>query len=296
MERKIVYQITEAEEGQKIGVFLQNRGYSGQNLIALKKMPESILIDGRWEYVNYKMHAGETMEVHIQETASSEKIEPEDLPLDIVYEDEDILVVNKDADTPVHPSLNHYHGTLANAVAYYYQQQGKEFVFRCVNRLDRDTTGLVILAKHMLSSAILGNAMKKREIKRQYVAIVAGEDIDDEGTIDLPIDRKDGSVIERVVSPEGQRAVTYYKVLQRKNGLSLITLRLETGRTHQIRVHMKAIGHPLIGDDLYAPEYMLMDRQALHSGALTFPHPITGEEMHFEQEIPEDMKNYFHLS
>lgn len=293
MERVISYKITEREENQKIGDFLQRQGYSGQNLIALKKMPESILINGKWEYVNYRMHAGEVLTVHILEPASSEKIEPEDVPLDIAYEDEDILVVNKSADTPVHPSLNHYHGTLANAVAYYYQQQGTEYVFRCVNRLDRDTTGLVVLAKHMLSCAVLGNAMKQRRIKRQYVAIVAGADIDDEGTIDLPIDRKDGSVIERIISSEGQRAVTHYQVLQRKDDLALIALQLETGRTHQIRVHMKAVGHPLIGDDLYAPEHMLMKRQALHSGALTFPHPITGEMMHFEQPLPEDMAIFF---
>lgn len=291
MERIIQYTIEKTDEGKQIQNFLMEKGYSRQNITELKKMPESILIDGRWEYVKYLLKEGEILTIHIKEMESSEKIEADDIALDICYEDEDILVINKPANMPVHPSLNHYHGTMANAVAHYYQKQGKEYIFRCINRLDRDTTGLTIMAKHMVSGAILGQAMVERQIHREYLAIVAGEDLADEGCVDAPIARKCDSLIERVVSEDGQRAVTHYKVLERRNGLALIALHLETGRTHQIRVHMKHIGHPLIGDSLYAPEYMLMGRQALHSHKLTFKHPMTGQEMVLTQELPPDMKH-----
>lgn len=290
MERILQYNITGVDAGKQIQNFLLEKGYSRQNLTDLKKMPESILVNGRWEYVKYVLEEHDCLTVHIQEMSSSERIEPEELPLDICYEDEDILVVNKPANMPVHPSLNHYYGTLANAIAHYYKKQGQEYVFRCINRLDRDTTGLVILAKHMVSGAILGQAMIERRIHREYLALVAGEDMEDMGTVDAPIARKNQSLIERMVSSEGQRAVTHYKVLERKNGISLVSLHLETGRTHQIRVHMKHIGHPLIGDSLYAPEYMLMDRQALHSYQLEFTHPITGEQLILKQDLPKDMQ------
>ena len=293
MERVITYKINNADAGKQIQAFLLEKGFSRQNITELKKMLESILVDGRWEYVKYLLKEGEDLTIHIRESASSERIEPDEMPLDVVYEDEDILVVNKPADMPVHPSLNHYHGTLANAVAYYYKKQRQEYIFRCINRLDRDTTGLTIMAKHMVSGAILGQSMVERQIHREYLAIVAGEDIEDEGCIDAPIARKSDSLIERIVDRDGQRAITHYKVLERRNGLSLISFHLETGRTHQIRVHMKHIGHPLVGDSLYAPEYMLMERQALHSYKLTFRHPMTGKEMIITQEMPEDMRRVF---
>lgn len=290
MDRKIQYQIKKEDAGKQIQTFLREQGFSQQNITELKKMPESILVDGRWEYVRYLLKEGEIVTIHIMENSSSKKIEPDNISLDICYEDEDILVVNKPANMPIHPSLNHYHGTLANAVAYYYKKQEKDYIFRCINRLDRDTTGLTIMAKHMVSGAILGQQMAERKIHREYLAIVAGEDIPDAGCIDMPIARKSDSLIERMVSREGQRAVTHYRVLERRNGLALVTLHLDTGRTHQIRVHMKYIGHPLVGDSLYAPEYMRMERQALHSHKLTFQHPITGEKMVLQQELPEDMK------
>lgn len=294
MERILHYKISKEDENKAIASFLEKAGYSGQNIINLKKIPESMLLNGKWEYVTKKLAEGDMLTIHIVEDTSSEKIPPVKLPFPVVYEDEDIVVVNKPADMPIHPSMNNYENTLGNAAAYYFAEKGQPFVFRCINRLDRDTTGLTILAKHMLSSSILNEDMLHRRIKRTYYAIVMGEDLPDEGVIDAPIGRKEGSTIERMVDFEnGERAVTHYKVLERKKGKALVALNLETGRTHQIRVHMKYIGHPLIGDFLYNPECKLMERQALHSYRLEFTHPITKEEMVFMAPLPEDMAEGF---
>lgn len=291
MERIITYHIDNTSTGLRIEQYLRRRGYSYQNLTQLKKMPESILINGVWSYMRTPLKSGDILTVHIKETESSPNIPPVNLPLDIIYEDEDIIVVNKPAGMPVHPSLNNYENSLANALMYYYQEQGKPFIFRCTNRLDRDTSGLTVIAKHMVSSAILSNMGVRHEITREYLAIVRGELIPEEGTVDAPIGRAESSLIERKIDFEkGEHAVTHYHVIEEKNGHSLVSLTLETGRTHQIRVHMKHIGHPLIGDYLYNPDMEFISRQALHSYRLSFSHPITGEQMDFTAPLPEDMR------
>lgn len=290
MERILTYKIAEADAGLSIGEYLQRKGYSSQTIKELKKMERSILINGEWEYVRHRLNVGEELVIHIKEEDSSEKIPPVKLDFEIVYEDEDIMVVNKPADMPIHPSLNNYYNSLANGLAYYFQQQGKAFVFRCVNRLDRDTSGLTIIAKHILSAGILSKQVANREIHREYLAIVRSIPVLAEGTIDAPIARKEASVIERVVDfKKGDRAVTHYKTIATKNGHSLLSIHLETGRTHQIRVHMKYIGCPLIGDYLYNPDMENITRQALHSHRLVFTHPITGETMDFTAPLPKDM-------
>lgn len=294
MERIITYQINETFQNTTILQFLKKKHYTDKAIIALKKTPEGILLNGVWAYVNQKISSGDILTIKLSETESSEKIVPEKLDMDIVYEDEDILVVNKPANMPVHPSQNHYTGTLANGIAYYFAAQGKPFIFRCVNRLDRDTTGLTILCKHQLASGILSNMVSERLIKRTYLAICTDDgSLPENGTINAPIARKEGSTIERIVDYEkGEDATTHFKKLLHlpDKQISLIQLRLETGRTHQIRVHMSSIGHPLIGDDLYGGDCTLINRQALHSYSLHFIHPVTLEEMYFEQELPEDMK------
>ncbi len=291
MERIITYHIDNTSTGLRIEQYLRRRGYSYQNLTQLKKMPESILINGVWSYMRTPLKSGDILTVHIKETESSPNIPPVNLPLDIIYEDEDIIVVNKPAGMPVHPSLNNYENSLANALMYYYQEQGKPFIFRCTNRLDRDTSGLTVIAKHMVSSAILSNMGVRHEITREYLAIVRGELIPEEETVDAPIGRAESSLIERKIDFEkGEHAVTHYHVIEEKNGHSLVSLTLETGRTHQIRVHMKHIGHPLIGDYLYNPDMEFISRQALHSYRLSFSHPITGEQMDFTAPLPEDMR------
>ena len=294
MERIITYHIDARAGGLRTEQFLRRRGYSCQNLTQLKKMPESILINGVWSYMRTPLSAGDTLTVHIRETESSPNIPPVDLPLCIVYEDEDIIVVNKPAGMPVHPSLNNYRNSLANALMYYYQQQGKPFIFRCTNRLDRDTSGLTVVAKHMVSSGILSAMTARHKIRREYLAIVRGHVTPPSGTIDAPIGRAGTPLIERRIDFEhGERAVTHYRVVKEKNGHSLVSLVLETGRTHQIRVHMKYLGFPLVGDYLYNPDMKYIQRQALHSHSLAFRHPITGEDLKFTAELPEDMLRIF---
>lgn len=293
MKRNFIYHITEQNSHSTIGSYLKEKGYPHAVMVHLKKTPESILLNGQWEYVNTPLHTGDLLEIKLIENDSSEKIPPIFAPFSIIYEDEDILVVDKPANMPVHPSLNHYENTLANAVCYYYANQGIPYTFRCVNRLDKNTTGLTILAKHMLSSAILSQDVATKSIQREYLAIVQGE-TETSGTIDAPIGRKDASTIEREINYEtGERAVTHYRKIDTKNGYTLLSLVLETGRTHQIRVHMTSIGHPLIGDFLYNPTSCELPRQALHSHKLTFLHPITKEPLEFIAPLPKDMADFW---
>jgi len=257
----------------------------------MKRAEHAILLNGEPAFGRTVLREGDVLRILVPEEVndSDSSIIPVPLPLDILYEDEDILVLNKPADMPVHPSAGNYENTLANGVAWYYKQQGKAFVYRCINRLDRDTTGVLVLAKNPLSGALLSAQMKHRQIRRTYLAIVQGITPEQE-TIDAPIGRAADSTIERQVDfTNGESAVTHYERLATYHSYSLIELHLETGRTHQIRVHMNYIGHPLPGDFLYNPDYSHISRQALHSHHLRFRHPITGEEMHFTAPVPEDM-------
>ena len=290
MNRNIDYIIDEDSAGLRVEQFLRRKRYSGQNLSEIKRMPKSILVNGVHYYMRQELSKGDHLQVRICETQNSEKIPPTKLPLDIIYEDEDLLVLNKAAGMPIHPSLNNYTNSMANALAYYFQSQGKPFIFRCCNRLDRDTSGLTIVSKHLVSGSILSDMTKYREVHREYLAIARGSVTPSEGTIQAPLGRKEGTIIERTVDWEhGEDAVTHYKVVKEANGHSLVSLRLETGRTHQIRIHMKYLGYPLIGDYLYNPDMEYMTRQALHSHHMEFTHPITGEHMSFTAPLPEDM-------
>ena len=292
MNRTISYDIDSHSEGLRVEQFLRRKGYSAQNLSTIKRMPESILVNGVHYYMKQTLKAGDRLLVRIQETESSRNIPPVCAPLSVVYEDEDLIVINKPAGMPIHPSLNNYTNSLANALAWYYQQQGKPFIFRCCNRLDRDTSGLTVVAKHLVSGNILSTMTKKKEVRREYLAVVRGHIVPESGTISAPLARKGGTIIERVVDfDRGEPAVTHYHLIQEANGHSLVSLQLETGRTHQIRIHLKHLGFPLVGDYLYNPDMEYISRQALHSFRLSFPHPITGEVMDFTAPLPEDMRN-----
>ena len=289
MERQILYIID--KDYKSISDFLKSKGYTSSNIVELKKYENGIVLNGTWAYMNQKPAILDRLLVRVCEYKKSENILPIFIKLDIKYEDEDIVVVNKPSDMPIHPSLNNYENSMANALMYYYRD--KNFVFRCINRLDRDTTGLSVVAKHFLSAGILNTSMQRREIKRVYNAIVEDDgSLKESGTVDEPIARDDDTLIKRRVSKEGQRAITHYKVLKRLRGASLIELRLDTGRTHQIRVHMSYIGHPLVGDYLYNERYYDKEnvRPLLHSKSLSFIHPITGENLYLECELPKDFK------
>lgn len=290
MNRTFHYHITEHDAGKAIDFFLKSHGFSRHIISGLKTHFDGILVNHEHQNTKYLLQENDVLTVTIMEPAASEKIIPVLMELSIVYEDEDILVLNKPADTPIHPSMHNYENSLANGVAYYYQKESSPFVFRCINRLDRDTTGLTIIAKNSLSSAILSVMVSNRQIHREYMAIVSGI-TPMSGTINAPIGRKCDSAIERIVDYEhGERAITHYQRIACSKTHSLLKLQLETGRTHQIRVHMKHIGYPLIGDYLYNPDYSIIKRQALHSCRLTFSHPITGIPLEFTAPLPKDMK------
>lgn len=293
MNRIFTYIIPVEFEGQTILSFLKHKQYSSPIITHLKRTELGILLNDQWGRVRDILHTDDILKITLAETTTSDNIAPSPLPLSIVYEDEDLMVVNKAPNTPIHPSQGNYDNTLANAVAYLYQKRNEPFVYRCMNRLDRDTSGLLILAKNMYSASLLSSMIKNREIHREYLAIATGF-VPEQGIIDQPIGRVDGSTIEREVNPvTGDPARTHFKRIAYKNGYSLVSLKLETGRTHQIRVHMKFIGHPLPGDFLYNPDYSIIDRQALHSYRLSFSHPITKEPLIFTAPLPTDMQKIF---
>lgn len=293
MERYLQYFIDGEDAGSTVEQFLKSKSYSRQVLVQLKKTEEGILLNGRWAYTRDILKENDCLQIHLTEEEASEQIEPVYLPFEVVYEDEDLMVINKPANMPVHPSVNNHDNTLANAVAYYNKERKEEFPYRCINRLDKNTTGLLIIAKNSLSAAGLYKQMRERQIHRTYLAVVKGW-IYEAGTIDKPIARKEDSAIERIVDEEhGEAAVTHYLPLDWGDDWTLLQCELETGRTHQIRVHMSFLGHPLPGDFLYNKEEAAdINRQPLHSWKLSFSHPITGEEMNFTQSIPTDMMEF----
>lgn len=288
------------ENGRTVEELLRSLGYSKSLINRIKLTDNGLLIHGEKVYTTHHMQPGERLEVTLPQEPSSKHIVPTPMSLSILYEDEDLMVINKAANVPIHPSQGNFSNSLANGLAWYFEQKQQTFVFRAINRLDRDTTGLLIVAKNALSSCILSDMVKKRQIHRTYLAAVNGNLSDQpEGTIDVPIARLPGSTIARIPDPvHGESAVTHYRLLSYQSGTdtSLLEIRLETGRTHQIRVHMKYIGHPLYGDFLYNPDYRFLNRQSLHSWKLSFLHPVTRDPMEFTADIPEDMQQFFHCT
>lgn len=281
--------------------YLHHCGYSHHLLARIKRSEQGILLNGEGVPVSRPLHTDDQLSIYLEEEVPSEHIPAAPVPFSIVYEDEDLLVVNKPSDTPIHPSFHNHENTLANGIVHYYEQQGIPFVYRCINRLDRDTSGLLVIAKNALSSSILSTAIKQQTlssaespflIHRTYLAIVEGK-LETPGIVTAPIGRKPGSVIERCVDfANGEPAITHYQPLHYRSdlNLSLVSLQLETGRTHQIRVHMGYLGYPLIGDYLYYPKKDQISRQALHSWKLSFHHPITKEYLEFQAPLPDDMQ------
>ena len=220
-------------------------------------------------------------------------IENQSIKLEILYEDEWMLIVNKPPFMPIHPTMRHYEDTLSNGVKAYFNSINLKKKIRPVNRLDKDTSGIVIFAKCEYIQEELTRQMKDNIFKKEYLALVTGNlEIKDEfEIIELPIKRKVDSIIERTVSPDGEKATTLYKITKNYDGFCLVKIRLLTGRTHQIRVHFKNIGHPLLGDSLYGSESSLINRQALHAKKVSFIHPITKQIIEIDASIPEDINN-----
>lgn len=281
------YTVLDTEDGQKIAQILHNQLNISSRLLKKLKMNEKILVNDKPVYSNYIVKADDFITVLI-DFEEIDYIEAEEMNLDIIYEDEYILVVNKPAGIVVHPSSYHLNNTLANGVKYYLNNNKK---IRPINRLDRDTSGIVMFAKNEYVQECFQN---KSDYKKEYLAIATGIIENDKGTINKPIARKPGSIMEREINyDEGQVAITHYDVLERfvEEGYTLLHIELETGRTHQIRVHFKSEGHILLGDDLYGAPSELINRQALHAWKISFIHPITKQEIKLEANIPEDINN-----
>jgi 23S rRNA pseudouridine1911/1915/1917 synthase len=279
----------EAEEGRTLREVLQ-RGYGVSRRLLIKaKYSGEIRVNDKLAYVSERLRKGDIVTVSLPEE-QAEHVEPEEMPLAIRHEDDDLLILSKPAGLVVHPTRTHPSGTLANGVLAYYLANGESRRFRPVNRLDKDTTGLMIVAKNQWAHEQCSRMQKERTLKRTYQAIVHGRMEALEGTIDAPIGLRDDSIIQRMVREDGQSARTHFRVLARNDQFSWVELQLETGRTHQIRVHLSYMGHPLLGDDLYGGSRERIGRQALHAAALSFCHPRTGEEMTITEPLPDDMQ------
>ncbi|MFS0574482.1 RluA family pseudouridine synthase [Sporosarcina sp. 179-K 3D1 HS] len=273
--------------------FLQFNGISKRTLTALKYGGGSIQVNGTERTVRHSLAHGDQVTVIFPEEQTSDGLRPEEGPLSILYEDEALLIIDKPANQSTIPSRDHPGGSIANRVAGKFKREGIPATVHIVTRLDRDTSGLLCIAKNRHIHHLLSEQFKVDGIYRNYFAIVEGPLQPGQFTIQQPIGRKEGSIIERIVRIDGKYARTDVEVLSnhKMNGeeLTYISLVLHTGRTHQIRVHMQWFGHPLAGDDLYGGTRNLIGRQALHCGALGFTHPLSGEELMFRSEIPADM-------
>ncbi|MCI8415401.1 MAG: RluA family pseudouridine synthase [Ruminiclostridium sp.] len=286
--RTLTLTITPAHAGKDINTLLRRELHlSAADVRRAKALPQGILLDGTPVFTTARVQLEQTLSVVVGDQEGSDTIEPVPGPLDIRYEDEDLLIVDKAGGVPVHPSQGHHGDTLANFILHHYQTQGLTAGFHPVNRLDRGTSGLMAVAKHAYAHQRLQTQLQTGELRRRYLAICQGTPPQEEGWVDQPIRRLPGSVLMRQVHPQGAPARTHYRLLRRGGGRSLVELVLDTGRTHQIRVHMAFLGCPLAGDFLYGEELPeLPERFALHSAALRLLQPVNGEEITLTSPLP----------
>ena len=269
-------------------------GISSRLLLKLKKN-NSVYLNNFICNLNDLVSVGDTVSFCLNYEEDNSNIVATNIPLNIVYEDECLLIINKPPNIAIHPSMLHYDNSLSNGVKYYFNLIGLHKKIRPVNRLDRNTSGLVIFAKNEYVQEFLIKEMQIKTFSKEYLAILEGTLDKKQGTINAPIARKKDSIIERCVDNSGDNSITHYKVLKEFDNFSLVNFKLETGRTHQIRVHSSYIGHPILGDDLYGNKSNLINRQALHSYKISFIHPKTRRKMHFEIDMPQDMLNIISL-
>lgn len=281
--------IDPASQEKQIKEFLKEKEISRTALTDIKFKGGSILVNGEEVNVRYKLKKDDYLTVIFPPEAPSEGVKGENIPLSILYEDEYLLIVNKPPGMSTIPSREHPSGSLANALVGYYESKGLLSTAHIVTRLDRDTSGIVLVAKHRHVHHLFSMDQRNGKVKRMYEAFAGGKHLQGRGTIEQPIGRRQESIIEREVRDDGQYACTHYSVINRYSSFTHIELQLETGRTHQIRVHMSYLGHPLLGDDLYGGDTSLIDRQALHCKQIKFIHPFFKHEMTFMAPLPQDM-------
>lgn len=303
-----------ADPGQglmRVDKFLSNRLENvSRNKIQNAAKAGNILANDAPVKSNYKVKPDDVISVLLPGPVREFEVIPENIPFDILYEDSDLLVVNKAAGMVVHPGHGNYTGTLLNALSYYFNEQPSVFV-SLLHRIDKDTSGVLLVGKNEMAQTILGKQFFDHSIKREYVALVWGDVKEDSGTIEGHIGRNPNDRLQMFVFPDGAQgkpAVTHYKVIERFGYVTLVSCRLETGRTHQIRAHLKFLGHPLFNDEKYGGDkilkgttfskykqfiqncFKILPRQALHARLLGFVHPTTSKELQFETPLPDDMQ------
>lgn len=284
------YIVDEAHSGKAVKTLLKQELALSERLIKKLKYDGKVFCNSHPVYVNTVVKTGDVVEVTIEFIEDCPDMVPESIPIDILYEDDTLIALNKQPNIVVHPTSSHPSGTVANAVMYHLLQKGISRKIRPVSRLDRDTTGIILFAKNQFVQEFLIRQMTDKTFQKGYLGVVSGVFEQSRGTIDLPIERKPGSIMERHVSPTGAPSVTHYEVVEQFPDASLLKFNLETGRTHQIRVHCQAAGHPLIGDTLYSDQKTeLIHRQALHSHTATFIHPYSKQFLSLSAPMPEDM-------
>ena len=260
-----------------------------KRLIKLAKSSDGlILVNGKHRTVRYLITEGDHIVIKLPDEINNTSLKATQIPLEIIYEDDHLMVLNKVAGRVSVPSSTDQETSLANGILYYYLLKNLPYTVHIVTRLDRDTSGLVLVAKHQYAHSLLANLQLKNEIKRVYIGFIKGHLKESHGVINQPIGRTNDSIIKREVNNRGRKAITYYKVLKEYLNHTAIQIKLETGRTHQIRVHFAHIGHPLLGDDLYGNVSKYIKRQALHCKTLKFTHPITQEKLQINAPLPKD--------
>ncbi|MFY0741612.1 RluA family pseudouridine synthase [Solibacillus silvestris] len=289
MDKRFQLQFTNKVDQELLRDAIAQWGISKRALTAIKFDGGAILVNGEERNVRHRLAEGDDVTIIFPVEEASEGLIPVQGELAVVYEDEAVLLVDKPAFMSSIPSREHPNNTLANLVYGYFEQQQHASTVHIVTRLDRDTSGLMLIAKHRHIHHLMSEQQKKGQIHREYEAVAEGIIVQNQQSIIAPIGRKDTSIIEREVRPDGQFAHTDVTVLTRKNNMTHIRLKLHTGRTHQIRVHMAYIGHPLVGDELYGGTHTFIDRQALHCRYIEFEHPLTKERVHFESKLPEEI-------
>jgi len=283
--REFVLNIDEKYSKKEIKYILKNHFGFSSKLITALKTGDAILLNGKKEFVNKIVETGDELKLTLFDEGSK-NIVAENIPIEILFEDEDIIAVNKPPKMPTHPSIYHYTGTLANAIMYYFREI--PFTFRAPSRLDRDTSGVLIIAKNSYSASFISRQISNGEFKKEYIAVCVGVPKENQGIIDAPIKREAEGIIKRHISPDGKNAITEYETIKTHNGLSLIKAMPKTGRTHQIRLHLSHIGTPIFADFLYG-EDVENERVRLHCHSVEFMHPTKNKNIKITAPLPNDM-------
>nr|WP_026022206.1 RluA family pseudouridine synthase [Clostridium senegalense] len=296
LDSNLIYKVESKGEGMKVRDYMKDVLELSGRFIKKVGLSDRIKINGNVVRLNHKLTEGDILIIQVEKKNESQNIIPEKMDIDVVYEDMDLIIVNKPVNMVVHPTKSYPTGTLSNGVLNYFRENGENCIVRLVSRLDMDTSGLIMIAKNQFAHMNLAKSMENNLITKKYLAICHNGILEDSGTINANIGIMKEDSIKRSVMDSGQRSITHFKVLERFKKGSLIELKLETGRTHQIRVHLSYLNCSIYGDSLYGKEEKeYIKRQALHAYKLILPHPRTGKIIEVEKEMPQDMKRLVHI-